>query len=307
MDPNKANAHDNNPYYVGVSAAVSAILAWNLFVYTIEVNDFRHRLKNAYLHPPPPNHNKSGDTHDANDGEPPPPSPPSTPLLSTKRYIAALVATRLGLRDALMDWFTIYIILWAIVGGITYYDADPNSLLVLWGINAMISALIVANTSLKAIQWLGLYRASQFQIVKDTSGLAPGAVKNLLGGGGSSTLTTYRYQVRLAVGKHFGKFALLLLPFYVGLRAGWFLASLLIGILAGHLFLYCVFKVRQHFDTGKQNGKGAIGASIFLSLVASLLFGWGMLIVDVLWVSRSLYFCPLLLLCLYFFTCSIVY
>ncbi len=216
----------SNYYYDGVSAALSAILAYNLFVYTLEVNDFRHRLKNAYLHPFLASINKDTSGDAASSPEP----PPSSPQLSTKRYIAALVATRLGLRDALFDWFTVYIILWAIVGGITYFDADQDSLLVLWGINAIISALVVADTSFKALQWLGLYRASRFQILSDTTGMARDAVKNLLGGGvnsasataasgdaddddggqgnaksnpSSSTLTAYRYQVRLAVGTHF--------------------------------------------------------------------------------------------------------
>ena len=99
-------------------------------------------------------------------------------------------------------------------------------LLVLWGINVMISALIVANTSFKSLQWLGFYRASQFQILKDTSNIAPTAVKNLLTTDSKSTQTTYRYQVRLAVGKHFSKFTIILLPFYIGLRVGFFTASI---------------------------------------------------------------------------------
>ena len=94
----------------------------------------------------------------------------------------------------------------------------------------MISALIVANTSFKSLQWLGFYRASQFQILKDTSNIAPTAVKNLLTTDGEdiskSTQTTYRYQVRLAVGKHFSKFTIILLPFYIGLRVGFFTASI---------------------------------------------------------------------------------
>ena len=183
------------------------------------MNSFRLRLKQAYVQP-------------------------SSALsqLSTKRYIASLVATRLGLRDAVIDWSAIYVILYAIIGGTTYFDADPDSLFVLRGLNAMISALIVGIASLKILQWLGLYRTSKFQIIQDSSNIAPTAVHNLLSGNSSpdtaagdddekqdepnkSTLSTYRYQVRLAVGKHFAKFTILLLPFYVALRVEYLLPA----------------------------------------------------------------------------------
>mmetsp|Transcript_12346 Transcript_12346/g.18365 ORF Transcript_12346/g.18365 Transcript_12346/m.18365 type:complete len:652 (+) Transcript_12346:84-2039(+) len=258
-----------NDYYNTVSAALAAIVAWNFFVSTLEVNSFRLRLKQAYVQPS---------------------SASSQP--STKRYIASLVATRLGLRDAVIDWSAIYVILYAIIGGTTYFDADPDSLFVLRGLNAMISALIVGIASLKILQWLGLYRTSKFQIIQDSSNIAPTAVHNLLSGSSSpdtaagdddekqdepnkSTLSTYRYQVRLAVGKHFAKFTILLLPFYVALRVEYFVASIVIGLVGGHLFLYSVYKCRQTFDN---SGKIAIGASAFLSLGGGALFGWGLIL-----------------------------
>ena len=254
------------------------------------MNSFRLRLKQAYVQPS---------------------SASSSSQLSTKRYIASLVATRLGLRDAVIDWSAIYVILYAIIGGTTYFDADPDSLFVLRGLNAMISALIVGIASLKILQWLGLYRTSKFQIIQDSSNIAPTAVHNLLSGTSSpdtaagdddenekqdepnkSTLSTYRYQVRLAVGKHFAKFTILLLPFYVALRVEYFVASIVIGLVGGHLFLYSVYKCRQTFDN---SGKIALGASAFLSLGGGALFGWGLILWGESWVSfyRSFVSCCL--------------
>lgn len=240
------------------------------------MNSFRLRLKQAYAQPSS-----------------------ASSQLSTKRYIASLVATRLGLRDAVIDWSAIYVILYAIIGGTTYFDADPDSLFVLRGLNAMISALIVGIASLKILQWLGLYRTSKFQIIQDSSNIAPTAVHNLLSGSSSpdtaagdddekqdepnkSTLSTYRYQVRLAVGKHFAKFTFLLFPFYVALRVEYFVASIVIGLVGGHLFLYSVYKCRQTYDN---SGKIAVGASAFLSLGGGALFGWGVILWGESWVS----------------------
>ncbi len=61
------------------------------------------------------------------------------------------------------------------------------------------------------------------------------------------------------------------------------MASVLIAFGFGHAFLYCVFKARERFDHDRD--KVAIGSSVFLSLVAGVLFVWGMFIVDILWVS----------------------
>ena len=253
------------------------------------MNSFRLRLKQAYVQPPTASSSSS----------------PGKPHLSTKRYIASLVATRLGLRDAVIDWSAIYILLYAIVGGTTYYDADPDSLFVLRGLNAMISALMVGIASLKILHWFGLYSSSKFQIIQDSSNIAPDVVQNLLKSSSitdtsagnddhfdensdtddesnKSTLSSYRYQVRLATGKHFAKFTFLLLPFYVGLRVEYFVASVVIGLVGGHLFLYSVYKCRQTFES---SGKIAVGASVFLSLGASALYGWGVILWGEAWVS----------------------
>lgn len=113
-------------------AALVAIVAWNSVVKTLELNDFRHKIK-------------------------------SSPLRGS-RYIAALVATRLGLRDALLDWTIIYSLGYAIVAGFTWNDADPNSLLVLWGFSVIIASLILAVLGLKVPQWVSLYNASTLSI-----------------------------------------------------------------------------------------------------------------------------------------------
>ena len=259
------------------------------------MNSFRLHLKQAYVQPSTTASSSSS-------------SSPVKPQLSTKRYIASLVATRLGLRDAVIDWSAIYIVLYAIVGGTTYYDADPDSLFVLRGLNAMISALMVGIASLKILHWFGLYSSSKFQIIQDSSNIAPDVVQNLLksssitdtsaGNGDNfdenpdtdesnkSTLSSYRYQVRLATGKHFAKFTFLLLPFYVGLRVEYFVASVVIGLVGGHLFLYSVYKCRQTFES---SGKIAVGASVFLSLGAGALFGWGVILWGEAWVSDMLF------------------
>ena len=77
-----------------------------------------------------------------------------TSQLKGARYIAALVATRLGLRDALIDWAIIYSIGYAVVAGFTWKGADPNSLLVLWGFSVIIAALILGVLSLKVPHWV---------------------------------------------------------------------------------------------------------------------------------------------------------
>jgi len=69
---------------------------------TLETNSFRQRLVQAFGESP-----RSKDT--------------------SSRYVAALVAVRYGLRDALVDWMLIYTICYAIVGGVTWKHAEPNS------------------------------------------------------------------------------------------------------------------------------------------------------------------------------------
>eukprot|EP00956_Cyclotella_meneghiniana_P016231 scaffold25542_cov60-Cyclotella_meneghiniana.AAC.5 len=151
--------------YQSLSAAVTSIVAWNVIVKTLELNDFRHRIKKSPL--------------------------------QGSRYIAAFVATRLGLRDAIRDWCIIYSVLYAIVAGITWEHADPNSLLVLWGVSVMISALILAFLGLKIPHWLGHYPKSGLQIISDTSNLSEAAVQSLVDGG---SINDFRYQVRIAIG-----------------------------------------------------------------------------------------------------------
>ena len=78
------------------------------------------------------------------------------------------MATRLGLRDALIDWSVIYAIGYAIVVGFTWKDADPNSLLVLWGFSVMIAALILAILGLKVPHWvsqvIGMWSGKYFTL-----------------------------------------------------------------------------------------------------------------------------------------------
>jgi hypothetical protein len=68
------------------------------------------------------------------------------------------VATRLGLRDALVNWSVIHSIGYAIVAvaGFTWKDADPNNLLVLWGFSVMIAAMtmILGVLTLQVPHWV---------------------------------------------------------------------------------------------------------------------------------------------------------
>ena len=191
---------------------------------TLEVNDFRHHLNAANI--------QNNNPH---------------------RHIASFVAIRLGLRDALVDATTLYSISYAIVAGFTWGSADPNSLLVIWGISSMVSAAILALAGLKIPMWvsitccvmlecigsiqtnkkhlivcrlnilfvplhqLGFYKKSpHLQFLKDTSNRASQAVHDLTIEG--STLTSFRYQARLGVGKHTTQFVFFLLPFYTDLK-----------------------------------------------------------------------------------------
>ena len=96
---------------------------------TLEVNDFRHRLKESY---------ESSSVH----GRP------------GHRYVASLVAVRYGLRDALIDWFVVYSIGYAIVAGLTWTNVSPDSLYVIWGFSRIFSAAILAYTAIKVPQWV---------------------------------------------------------------------------------------------------------------------------------------------------------
>lgn len=197
------------------------------------------------------------------------------------RHIASFVAIRLGLRDALVDAAILYSVTYAIVAGFTWDDADPNSLLVIRGFSTMVGAFIMAVSGLKIPQWLGYYRKSSLlQILKDTSNRAAQAVHDLTVEG--SSLTNFRYQARLGVGKHTTQFTFLLLPFYTDLKVWFYFVSLLVGLIFGQLFLLIVYKCRKRF--GKNRGRVAIGASITLSIVSALVFSGGMYIIDYVWV-----------------------
>ena len=74
--------------------------------------------------------------------------------LTLERYIASLTAIRLGLRDAIVDWSIWYLMGYSIVAGFTWTDADPNTVLVIWGISVMVSAVIMAICALKVPQWV---------------------------------------------------------------------------------------------------------------------------------------------------------
>ncbi len=100
---------------------------------TLEVNDFRQRLMATF------------DDSTADDK-------------TSRRYTAALQAIQYGMYDAFIDWGLTYTICYGIVGGITWYNADPNLVAVIWGFSLMSSALIFAVAGLKIPAWNGYYR-----------------------------------------------------------------------------------------------------------------------------------------------------
>lgn len=292
MDSTFNDGNSSSIKHLG-DAAVMAITTWNVMVITLEVNDFRHRLMVAYDTLP-----SSGET--------------------SNRYIASIIAIRYGLRDALIDWAMIYLIGYSIVAGITWTNAEPESVVVIQGFSVIASAGITAVAALKIPEWvsvtcaiseqvlfsliylhcrlraniqffnhtrqLGHYRKSGFSTLKDVSDLAPQAVQDLTTEG--STLKSFRYQVRLGVGKHFSQFVYFFLPFYVDLKIWWYLGSIVIGLIFGHLYLFVVFKCRQRFNAHR--GRVSVGASIFLSLCSAGIFTRGMQIVQDGWVSKML-------------------
>jgi hypothetical protein len=77
---------------------------------------------------------------------------------TSRRYIASLIAIQYGMYDAVIDWMITYTVSYAIIGGITWYNADTSYLAVIWGFSFIISALILAAAGLKMPEWLGLYR-----------------------------------------------------------------------------------------------------------------------------------------------------
>ncbi len=224
---------------------------------TLEVNDFRHHLMTKY------------------DDEP-------SSYETSQRYIAALMAIQYGMYDAVMDWSFIYTVAYAIIGGLTWHNADTNYLLVIWGFSLMFTALILAAAGLKMPEWLGFYHMSQFKTIKDTSGFAAKAVQDLTAEG--STIAAFRYQARLGVGKHFAQFFWLLLPFYTNLKAWWYLLSIVIGFVIGQLFIFIVFKFREKFPEGR--GYVAMGASASIAIGSAIAFMRGVEIVNIGWVRN---------------------
>eukprot|EP00804_Cyclotella_cryptica_P000044 CCRYP_013714-RE/>CCRYP_013714-RE protein AED:0.38 eAED:0.38 QI:506/1/1/1/1/1/2/22/179 len=134
---------------------------------------------------------------------------------------------------------------------------------------------------------LGLYPKSGLHLIDDTSNLAKQAVQDLVGsiprdgegeGCPEGSITDFRYQVRIAMGKHFAKFCFFLLPFYVGLKVWWFFVSVLIGYVFGYTYLYVVYKSRKRFR--KHRGKVALLASAYMSIVSALMLMEGMVSVN---------------------------
>ncbi|KAL9188112.1 hypothetical protein ACHAXT_006490 [Thalassiosira profunda] len=239
--------------------ALAAVVAWLVLVITLEANDFRHHLHLAHRLPTL--------------------ARPSHPHIPHHRYVASLVAIRLGLRDALVDAAILYALGYAVVIGFTYGDADPNSLFILWGFSAMVSACLLGIAGLKVPQWLGYYRRSNLQLLKDVSGRASTAVRDLTEGGVG--VVDFRYQARLGVGRHAAQFVFFLLPFYTDLKVYAFFVSILVGLLFGHLYLFIVYWFRQRFSD--RLAQVAIGSAIALAAVSALVFVEGMYIINTLW------------------------
>jgi len=114
-----------------VPIVVSSPFPYIIFLQTLEVNDFRHRLAAAYDESPSLNSNSGSNL-----------------------YIASLVAIRLGLRDAILDWTIMYGIGYAIVAGCTWTNAEPESVVVIQGFSVIFSAAILAVASSKFPQWV---------------------------------------------------------------------------------------------------------------------------------------------------------
>ncbi|KAL7461511.1 hypothetical protein ACHAXS_001929, partial [Conticribra weissflogii] len=246
------------------------------FLATLEINDFRHHLHTS----PNWNNLETATTADAlatNDSQTD--NTDSSPPVATSpvyRLLAAHSAIQLGLRDALLDWFILYSIAYAIVAGLTWENADPNMLVVLWGFSVIISAGIFFVAAGKVPQWLGYYHRSRIQILNDTSTLAKQTISD-----DSITFSSFRYRVRLAVGTHFLKFYFVLLPFYVGLKLWAYLVSILVGITFGYVYMFVVFKCRQKFRTSR--ALVALGSASVLYVVSAMIFQKGMYLVNEAW------------------------
>ena len=224
-----------------------------MLMQTLEVNDFRHRLMATYKE-------SSADEN------------------TKRRYTAALMAIQYGMYDAFIDWGLTYSICAAIVGGITWYNANQNLVTVIWGISLLCSAFLLTVAGLKIPEWLGYYRKSQLKTIRDTSGFSAQAVNEFIDGG---TISAFRYQVRLGVGKHFSQFVWFQLPFYVDFKFYWYLLSMFLGVLGGQVFLSIVFKCRKQFTNNR--GRVAMGASTVFSVASAVCFMVGVWIVETSW------------------------
>mmetsp|Transcript_20299 Transcript_20299/g.42260 ORF Transcript_20299/g.42260 Transcript_20299/m.42260 type:complete len:735 (-) Transcript_20299:147-2351(-) len=276
LDGDQEEQQEEERFHQMLCSSLSAASAWIVLVITLEINDFRHRLQTS----PKWNNLDIATTVDVtatNDSQTD--NTESSPSIATSpacRLLAALSAIQLGLRDALLDWFILYSIAYAIIAGFTWENADPNMLVVLWGFSVIISAGIFFVAAGKVPQWLGYYHRSRIQILSDTSTLAKRATSE-----DSITFSSFRYRVRLAVGTHFLKFYFILLPFYVGLKLWAYLVSILIGVTFGYLYLFVVFKCRQKFR--RSRALVALGSASFLYVVSAAIFQKGMYLVNKAW------------------------
>ncbi len=136
---------------------------------SLEVNDFRYHLKLAYEKKAEDNGSiKNIDKTSRID------MPSSSRkqwshylienvFLSDNNYVAALVAIRLGLRDAIIDATIIYSLTYAVVIGLTWRDVEYNFLLVIWGVSYMVSASVLASIGWKLPQWVSPCTYSLFR------------------------------------------------------------------------------------------------------------------------------------------------
>ena len=98
---------------------------------------------------------------------------------------------------------------------------------------------------------------------------------------GTASLSEFRYQVRLGVGKHTFTFLIPLLPFYISFKPWYLLFSIFIGLTCGHLYQFIVLKCRKKF---KKNVKKVVfGASIVAILLGSVAFASGISFMDTVW------------------------
>lgn len=98
---------------------------------------------------------------------------------------------------------------------------------------------------------------------------------------GTASLSEFRYQVRLGVGKHTFTFVIPLLPFYISFKPWFLLFSIFIGLTSGHLYQFFVLKCRKKFK--KNVRKVVFGASVVAILLGSVAFASGISFMDTVW------------------------